>query len=621
MTAPRPEEFTEYFWGRNMNRPKNPIPWKDYPIVAIKNRHQFYNLFEDISIQFVDMPEYSRNMRSNRYKVNASMALNMLLYYISKASFRDQKKYKVTPKVWLDVLNVVTFNETYKYVLVGEKDSTGTRIHYYPIVGPWGNELLSMPLQFEHTSFRKAVALCRKENKTKADSLYLNRSNLELDQKKFKRTPEVQELLKPEYATKNANINEKELHELSSNDSIGLNDITQSEEEIEEEIEKRLNPPMPELNTNIDNISFDDEADVSDFLPPAPDISSITMIDESLLDEELVENINSNSMLTSMLEPSVDERNTSHISERTMKAAEDSLLKDTLREELRKHHEKNANSIDEDTFNKSFLRKLEREDNRYKARQKSGRGYTGAGNYKTGDLREEPGINPDLKPKKSFTNQDDDYLDYAFYGFVREYGTVITDIMKLPLGFDYNSQRRGSSVYIRAIHFKNTFTHITGTKATGRMVLFYSTKEASSTHILEGRKYNTLDAADILQKSVTMYAGDIEDLEAVDLFYNPTILSPYDFRDIVLGNRYSVIWDYFAELNTQAVKGVVGENIESVDSVQTKWVKLDNLDIPLFYDGDDKVATRGMLGIVFMGDYFGGEIETNLVMRVYYNSK
>jgi hypothetical protein len=118
-----------------------------------------------------------------------------------------------------------------------------------------------------------------------------------------------------------------------------------------------------------------------------------------------------------------------------------------------------------------------------------------------------------------------------------------------------------------------------------------------------------------------MYAGDIEELETIDLFYNPTILSPLDFKNIVLGNKYQVHWDYYAELNTQAVKGVVGEDVESVDSVKTKWVKLDNLDIPLYYEDNDKVPSRGMLGILFMGDYFGGLIETNLVMRVYYNSK
>ena len=44
------------------------------------------------------------------------------------------------------------------------------------------------------------------------------------------------------------------------------------------------------------------------------------------------------------------------------------------------------------------------------------------------------------------------------------------------------------------------------------------------------------------------------------------------------------------------MKGVVGEDIESVDSIKTKWVKLDDLDLPFFYDGEDKIPTPGIKG-------------------------
>jgi hypothetical protein len=192
--------------------------------------------------------------------------------------------------------------------------------------------------------------------------------------------------------------------------------------------------------------------------------------------------------------------------------------------------------------------------------------------------------------------------------------------MKLPLGYDYNSQRRGSNVNIKALHFRNTFTHVTGTKASGRMILFFSELPWTESSLLLGRTWKEVKTEDILQKSVTMYAGDLEELEAADVFYNPTIMSQYDFKNVILGQKFTVLYDYYVDLNTQAVKGLVGEDVESVDSIKTKWVKIDDLELPLFYEGEDKLPMRGMLGVLFMGDYFGGEIETNMTLRVFYNS-
>lgn len=612
------QNLFESFWEGSANIPKKQIPTALYPKKIIKNREEFYAILRLETFE----PE-SRNRPTRSSLTPPAYVLNCVLYWLTKIQFIRQVKYKITSKVWADVLgycHIIT-NESLKRCRLYIGEGVESR-HYIDLVTPNGNEVLTLPLQFTHTGYSKVSLLLSNEHRRKYQELQLGYSNLKPAQQSLKNDPKIKYFTDSKFAP--TTTKERSMVLLSQDKDLSDVSISEEELEVEEQVEVRVNSVENNNNNNLLNItSFDNEADVSDFLPPAPDISSVSeaydmQIDESVMDVNLVESINNDSVITSLIEPPSGTRNIHHISAETLSRVENGVLEDRLKERVREHHESNANAYDEDSFNQSFLNKLGREEQRAQYRARQGKTYTGT--IRTGDVRENPGINPDAKPQRAFTNQDDDYLDYAFYGMVRESGTVVTEIMKLPLGYDYNSQRRGSSVYIRAIHFKNTFTHVSGSKAQGRMILFYTTKESSSGGVF-GRSFNTVAPHDILQKSVTMYAGDIEELETIDLFYNPTILSPLDFRNVVLGNKYQVLWDYYAEMNTQAVKGVVGEDIESVDSVKTKWVKLDNLDIPLFYDGDDKIPTRGMLGILFMGDYFGGIVETNLVMRVYYNSK
>lgn len=625
---PSLEVLARDFFTQGRKTGKN-LPVKDYPVVVITNKKDFATEIK-WPTKYSDSI-FAPNARMTNFKVEPSFALNLLLYYMTSRNFIDEKKYKINGRAWLEAISWCHFSQLpadkiYFYMAVGNAYATPSGLMYSVIsmVSNFGNPaqsnaILAMAVTWEHPDFKKTIAICRATDRTKTTNLMLKTETLQIYQKKYKNM--LKQWLDPQYANP---PREKALNYIANqDDKLGLNETSISADEEEELLNTSNNNNTN--NANIDETSFDNEADMSDYLPPAPgDISIIApvenhLVDETLMDEELVENLNNNNVLTSLLEPESNQSNVSLLSSETLSKAESRVLEEEVYKEVRSHHERNANSIDEEHYNASFLRKLTREENRAKVRQRSGRGYNP--NSETTDLREAPGVKPEDRPAKSFTNQDDDYLDYAFYGYIREYGTVVNDIMKLPYGLNYNSQRRGNNVYIRAIHFKNTFTHITGTKAGGRMVIFYTNRDGSYKNLLGIRTWNSVEPHDILQKSVTMYAGDLEDLEAADVFYNPTILSPYDFRNVMLGNKYKILWDYYVDLNTEAVKGLVGEDIESVDNMKTKWVKIDNLDLPFFYDNDEKVATRGQLGILFMGDYFGGEIETNCVMRIFYNSK
>lgn len=211
-----------------------------------------------------------------------------------------------------------------------------------------------------------------------------------------------------------------------------------------------------------------------------------------------------------------------------------------------------------------------------------------------------------------------DYVDYAFTGFCRESGTVLTDIMKIASGFNTKAERLGNRLLVTAIHFRNVFSHRSGAKSTGRMILFYSKYPMKSTiPVVNIATYKDVNPNEILEKSITQYIEDVEELDAPDLLYEPTILSDYNYNNVYQNDLYEILYDYYADFNTQAVKS----EIDSLEQIRTKWVKLNDLELEFWYDQpNDKIASKGLLGVLFMGDYFGGEVSANLTLRVYFDT-
>lgn len=231
-------------------------------------------------------------------------------------------------------------------------------------------------------------------------------------------------------------------------------------------------------------------------------------------------------------------------------------------------------------------------------------------------------IKPDYPKAKDRTKgielNQHDYLDYAFTGFCRESGTVLTDIMKIPSGFNSKAERLGNRLLVTAIHFRNVFSHRSGAKVTGRMIIFYSKYPMKTTiPVVNIATYKDVEPNEILEKSITQYIEDVEELDAPDLLYEPTILSDYNYNNVYQNDLYEIIYDYYADFNTQAVKS----EVDSLEQIKTKWVKINDLELEFWYDQpNDKVASKGILGVLFMGDYFGGEVSANLTLRVYFDT-
>jgi hypothetical protein len=521
--------------------------------------------------------------------------------------------------------------------------SSGGYDYYITLVGDEHTFILSAAFTYEHTGFHKTAAQLWTQCSSRKESVFreVNARQLRVQQTALK--PYVKEMMDNEDAkqmdeeSSSLDVTYSEEGTDSYDTSIAMPKSVQIQKgllQLTPSVNQVMNPeppavvPAPIVVNPIQN--NDNAHNVSE-----PII--VVNIDQTLMDEELIEALNEDPKISSLLEPGSQENNIDLIPPEILIESEKEVLKETVKEKIHDHHNRKSKrdeyedqyqsfSAEGDYTSASFAKKMKREEDRYNSRKRTGKMHNGPygmnanaktedNRYKTHDLRGQQ-----MPVNKSFTKQDDDYLDYAFYGFIREYGTIVNDIMTLPLGYAFNSERRGSTVTIKAIHFRNTFTHVSGSKVTGRLILFYTSKEMSYTNIF-GRHWTDVKTEDILQKSVTMYAGDLEEGDAIDLFYNPTVQSQYDFKNVILGTQFLVLYDYYSDMNTTAVKGVVGEDIESVDNIKTRWIKIDDLDLELFYDGDDKIATRGQLGVLFMGDYFGGEIETNLTLRVFYNSR
>ena len=63
------------------------------------------------------------------------------------------------------------------------------------------------------------------------------------------------------------------------------------------------------------------------------------------------------------------------------------------------------------------------------------------------------------------------YVDYVYYGDCPQWGYVVNDIMELPKNDTaFPGHRQSDIVYVKAIHYRVSFTRISGAKATARVI-------------------------------------------------------------------------------------------------------------------------------------------------------
>ena len=112
----------------------------------------------------------------------------------------------------------------------------------------------------------------------------------------------------------------------------------------------------------------------------AVNASDVVNIDQTLMDDELIEQLNNNETITSLLEPEPGQSNIEILHPVVLLEAEKEVLKDAVKEVVEKHHKRSRDESDfseEDILNMSTQRKLLREERRYDSRMRTGRLHTG----------------------------------------------------------------------------------------------------------------------------------------------------------------------------------------------------------------------------------------------------
>lgn len=216
------------------------------------------------------------------------------------------------------------------------------------------------------------------------------------------------------------------------------------------------------------------------------------------------------------------------------------------------------------------------------------------------------------------SGEEQHYKEYVYYGHVSESGTIMYNIMEIPPGENFYNQRDSDKIVVTGIHFRNMFQQTAGDKVMGRLIIFYSDhKHYDPMGIID--HWTKLEPKDILEQSITQYNLDVAEEDVPDWDYDPTCLSHYNFRYTMLNESLIILYDYYQEFNVQAI----GEEFLNLNMTKTKYVKLDDLQLPFRWDNSvhNKVPIHGCLGVLFMGDFFGGMIECNLNMRIYYETQ
>lgn len=208
--------------------------------------------------------------------------------------------------------------------------------------------------------------------------------------------------------------------------------------------------------------------------------------------------------------------------------------------------------------------------------------------------------------------------DYVYYGNVSESGTIMYNIMEIPKGRNFYNQRDSDKMFVTGIHFRNIFEQTMGDKVTGRMIIFYSDHNHYDPYGIIN-KWTKILPEYILEKSITNYDSEVVEGEIPDWDYDPTCLSHYNFQYTMLNEQIIILYDYYQEFNVKAV----GEEFLNRNQARTKYVKLDDLQLPFKWDNSqsDTVPVHGCLGVLFIGDFFGGKIACNLNMRIFYETQ
>lgn len=206
------------------------------------------------------------------------------------------------------------------------------------------------------------------------------------------------------------------------------------------------------------------------------------------------------------------------------------------------------------------------------------------------------------------------YVDSGYQSNFPESGKVL-NILHVPQNA-YDG-RIGNEIVVTEIHVCAEARLETGACASPRMVLFVDKQpKLNSNDFVIPREVD-----EILEKAPIQMLGDIGTGDFPDLFKNPTNMSFPAFVNTQSRKSDAIthLYDVYRDLNVTAIKGVVGEDVDTMPTKQLIKFSLRGLTIPVkFKNSNPKSIIMNNLGLLLIGDYTGGEVLTVVFTRVVY---
>ena len=307
------------------------------------------------------------------------------MFYVSQRCIQDKIRYKIKTKVLIEFIDYCHFNAApvnARFTRIACGSTIDKFYYYYTIIDDNENAVLTAAAEVEHTAFKKTAFEMVKECTVRKEPAYMSMTSDTLMQNQKM----IHQYWK-DYVTDDTNLAD------STSSFSYLSDITYSEENdsgqdttiaapksqreriIAERLKEHHSPVKEKPVSKLPEVTPTVSAPVVPtpvVVVPVVEPEKIVTIDASLIDPELKDIIDQDPIVSSLMEPEGNNRNSDYIPRDQFIAAENNVLVDRLSSLISEHHEKKSESISNNyssahNINDSVLRKLNREENRYNA--------------------------------------------------------------------------------------------------------------------------------------------------------------------------------------------------------------------------------------------------------------
>lgn len=225
---------------------------------------------------------------------------------------------------------------------------------------------------------------------------------------------------------------------------------------------------------------------------------------------------------------------------------------------------------------------------------------------------------------------DTQFCDFATIGPVAEDGSCYPSILNIPQ--DYTTGRSSNSIRVYKIDVKGEFKLNFGGNASPRIIFYVDRQPTLETSLISGRltvkarlveDILSKDPLNLVQRLITVGEGEVP-----NVLDNPNCLCFPNFVNTKteLSDAIVHIYELYKDLNVQAIKGIVGEDIDNIPIKQTFKFSIPcdiNVRFAKRPNGDNsnygQAIIMNNISFMWIGDYDGGVVSGICYTRCYYH--